>query len=152
MLEDSSLPSSSKSAPEGCESKERKITDSLLQGRAIVQVAPLTLRRFFFNQFLNYNSYYIRNRYLLILASFQIPAERHAGVTSGGKEETQMYGLKQNFARLWCDERGVSSVEYALLLAFVTATVIVAAGVLSNAVQNEITGAADCIDTNGATC
>ena len=63
-----------------------------------------------------------------------------------------MYRLKQNVARLWCDESGVSSVEYALLLAFVAASVIVAASVLSAAVSNEITDAADCIETSGATC
>ena len=32
-----------------------------------------------------------------------------------------MYGLKRNLARLWKDESGVTSVEYALLLAFIAA-------------------------------
>jgi Flp pilus assembly pilin Flp len=63
-----------------------------------------------------------------------------------------MYGLKRNFARLWCDERGISSVEYALLLSFVAASIIVAAGALSLAVSNEMTDAADCIKTSGGTC
>ncbi|MCZ6741188.1 MAG: Flp family type IVb pilin [Alphaproteobacteria bacterium] len=63
-----------------------------------------------------------------------------------------MCGLKQNLARLWNDESGISSVEYALLLAFVAAGIIVAAETLGNAVQNEMTDTATCIETNGATC
>ncbi len=63
-----------------------------------------------------------------------------------------MYGLKQIFARLWIDQSGISSVEYALLLAFVAAGIITAAELLSNAVENEMTNVADCIETNGATC
>ncbi len=49
-------------------------------------------------------------------------------------------------ARLWSDESGISSVEYALLLAFIAAGVAIAADQLGEAVENEITGAADCID------
>jgi Flp pilus assembly pilin Flp len=52
----------------------------------------------------------------------------------------------QYIGRLWNDESGISSVEYALLLAFVAAGIIVATGLLSNAVQNEITEAAACIN------
>jgi Flp pilus assembly pilin Flp len=48
--------------------------------------------------------------------------------------------------KLWADESGISSVEYALLLAFVAAGIIVAADLLSNAVSNEMEDAADCID------
>ncbi len=61
-----------------------------------------------------------------------------------------MYGLR-NLSRLWKDESGISSVEYALLLAFVAAGIIVAAGILGNAVQNEMIEAADCIE-GAATC
>ena len=61
-----------------------------------------------------------------------------------------MYGLR-NLSRLWKDESGISSVEYALLLSFVAAGIIVAADILSNAVQNEMTDVADCIE-NAATC
>ncbi len=57
-----------------------------------------------------------------------------------------MYEL-QNLARLWDDESGISSVEYALLLAFVAAGIIAAADVLSQAVSNEMTQAATCIET-----
>jgi len=47
---------------------------------------------------------------------------------------------------IWNDEGGISSVEYALLLAFVAAGIILAADLLSNAVSNEMEEAADCID------
>lgn len=46
---------------------------------------------------------------------------------------------------------GISSVEYALLLAFVAAGIIVAADALSNAVSNEMSSTAACIEGN-ATC
>ncbi len=52
---------------------------------------------------------------------------------------------------LWNDETGISSVEYALLLAFVAAGIILAAGQLSDAVQNEMTTTASCI-SNGTGC
>ncbi len=61
-----------------------------------------------------------------------------------------MYGLR-NLSRLWNDESGISSVEYALLLSFVAAGIIVAADLLSNAVQNEMIEATDCIQ-GAATC
>ncbi len=51
------------------------------------------------------------------------------------------------FTKLWSDESGISSVEYALLLAFVAAGIITAAELLSNAVENEMTTVADCIET-----
>ncbi len=41
-------------------------------------------------------------------------------------------------SRFWQDNIGISSVEYALLLAFVAAGIIVAADSLSNAVSNEM--------------
>ncbi len=47
---------------------------------------------------------------------------------------------------LWNDESGISSVEYALLLAFVAAGIITAAELLSNAVENEMTETAACIE------
>ncbi len=52
------------------------------------------------------------------------------------------------FTRLWNDESGISSVEYALLLAFVAAGIITAAELLSNAVQNEMCETAALIDGN----
>ncbi len=53
-------------------------------------------------------------------------------------------------AKIWSDESGISSVEYALLLAFVAAGVIVGAETLSNAVQGEMEGAASCITSSDA--
>ncbi len=59
-------------------------------------------------------------------------------------------------AKLWTDESGISSVEYALLLAFVAAGIIASADLLSNAVSNEMSDAANCIDGStiaaGGTC
>ncbi len=52
---------------------------------------------------------------------------------------------------MWKDESGISSVEYALLLAFVASGIIVAADLLSTAVSNEMTGAANCISQTTAT-
>ncbi len=56
------------------------------------------------------------------------------------------------FTKLWNDESGISSVEYALLLAFVAAGIITAAELLSNAVQNEMTETAGCIDGTNTAC
>ena len=52
-------------------------------------------------------------------------------------------------SNLWNDESGISSVEYALLLAFVASGIIVSADSLSNAVSNEMTETADLIDGCG---
>ncbi len=52
---------------------------------------------------------------------------------------------------LWNDESGISSVEYALLLAFVAAGIITAAELLSNAVENEMEDSACLIET-GSIC
>ena len=62
-----------------------------------------------------------------------------------------MRNIKTIISELWHDESGISSVEYALLLAFVAAGIITAAGFLSNAVQNEMTETASCIET-GSGC
>ncbi len=48
--------------------------------------------------------------------------------------------------RLWNDESGISSVEYALLLAFVAGGIIIGADALSSAVRTEMTDAAACIE------
>ena len=50
-------------------------------------------------------------------------------------------------SHLWNDESGISSVEYALLLSFVAAGIIVAADLLAQAVSNEMVEAASCIST-----
>ena len=60
--------------------------------------------------------------------------------------------MRRFLSNFWNDESGISSVEYALLLAFVAAGIIVAADQLSNAVSNEMLEAASCIEgTSGNT-
>ena len=49
----------------------------------------------------------------------------------------------RNFAS---DESGISSVEYALLLAFVAGGIILAADNLGGAVGDSIQNASDCVD------
>ena len=61
--------------------------------------------------------------------------------------ETKMF-----LAKLWNDESGISSVEYALLLAFVAAGIILGAETLSNAVEGQMFNAASCIEGTGGTC
>jgi Flp pilus assembly pilin Flp len=65
-----------------------------------------------------------------------------------------MEGVKKFVRSLLRDESGISSVEYALLLAFVAGGIIIAAGELSTAIQGEMSAAADCIDgtTAAASC
>ena len=48
------------------------------------------------------------------------------------------------------DESGISSVEYALLLAFVAGGIILGADALSTAVEGEMTSAASCISASTA--
>ncbi len=64
--------------------------------------------------------------------------------------------MGQFFQKLWNDESGISSVEYALLLAFVAAGIIAGAELLSNAVSGEMSDAASCISQGttdgGGTC
>jgi len=60
-----------------------------------------------------------------------------------------MRRIKPILERLWKDECGISSVEYALLLAFVAAGIIVAADSLSNAVSNEMEDTVALFDDDG---
>ncbi len=55
--------------------------------------------------------------------------------------------MRKILRNLWTDESGISSVEYALLLAFVAAGIILAADLLSDAVSGEMNQAANCIST-----
>jgi len=57
-----------------------------------------------------------------------------------------MRRIRSFLNNLWTDENGISSVEYALLLAFVAAGIILAADQLSNAVSNEMEDSAECIN------
>ena len=56
-------------------------------------------------------------------------------------------GMVNSVKRFWNDESGISSVEYALLLALIAAGIAVAAGALGDAVDSEIQQAADCINS-----
>ncbi len=57
--------------------------------------------------------------------------------------------MRKFLSHLWNDESGISSVEYALLLAFVAAGIIFGAEALSNAVENEMNDTAACIESDG---
>ena len=57
-----------------------------------------------------------------------------------------MQDIRKFLTEFWNDESGISSVEYALLLAFVAGGIIIAADELSTAVQGEMTESANCID------
>ena len=54
-----------------------------------------------------------------------------------------MRNITTKISEFWNDESGISSVEYALLLAFVAAGIILAADSMSNAVSNEMESAAN---------
>ncbi len=57
-----------------------------------------------------------------------------------------MQKLGKFFEGFLTDESGISSVEYALLLAFVAGGIILGADALSTAVTGEMEASADCID------
>jgi len=54
--------------------------------------------------------------------------------------------LRQCVKELWADERGISSVEYAILLSMIAGGIIFAAEFLSDAVSSEMTEAAGLFD------
>ncbi len=62
--------------------------------------------------------------------------------------------MNKFLTKLWQDESGISSVEYALLLAFIGGAIILAADALGDAVADEMNDTADCIDgtTAAASC
>ena len=60
--------------------------------------------------------------------------------------------IARRLSGLWADESGISSVEYALLLAFVGGAIIVGAEELASAVANQLTDSASCIETSGVIC
>ena len=72
-----------------------------------------------------------------------------AGQVVWGRKMATMRSLRQLLARLWADDCGISSVEYALLLAFVAAGIIMGAEVLSDAVYNELIDAAALFGDDG---
>ncbi len=61
--------------------------------------------------------------------------------------------MRKFMTKLWQDESGISSVEYALLLAFVAAGIIIGAEALSTAVEGEMKDVATCIESgNTGSC
>lgn len=54
--------------------------------------------------------------------------------------------MNKFLTKLWKDESGISSVEYALLLAFIGGGIILAADQLASAVSGQMNESADCID------
>ncbi len=60
-----------------------------------------------------------------------------------------MNNLRRYAKALWRDQSAISSVEYAMLLAFIAAGIIAAAEMLSNAVTNEFSDTAILLDGGG---
>lgn len=58
---------------------------------------------------------------------------------------------KKMFARFWRDLRGISSVEYALLLAFVGGGIVAGGALLSDAVEKELGNSASIICNSTST-
>ena len=56
------------------------------------------------------------------------------------------------FVSMIKDESGASAAEYALILAIVGAAIAFAAIALSDAIANAMNDAAECIESDGATC
>ena len=57
-----------------------------------------------------------------------------------------MGATKRFLSRLWSDEHGISSVEYAMLLAMIAGGIIMGAELLSDAVSNEMNDTAELFD------
>ena len=62
--------------------------------------------------------------------------------------------VNASLGQFLADESGISSVEYALLLAFIAGGIIFAVEALSAAVIDQMESTADCVDgtTNAANC
>ncbi len=57
-----------------------------------------------------------------------------------------MDAAKRFLTRLWSDEHGIASVEYAILLAMIAGGIIIGTEMLSAAVSNEMTDTAALFD------
>lgn len=67
----------------------------------------------------------------------------------GNREIAEVDRFRRHVRALWRDERAISSVEYAMLLAFIGGGIIAAADLLSNAVMNELSETAVLLDGVG---
>ena len=79
------------------------------------------------------------------------------GVPGQGKRDwatgvESMTELGNSLRRMLGDNRGISSVEYALLLAVIGGGIVLAAGTLSTAISTEMTRSANCINGTNADC
>ena len=63
-----------------------------------------------------------------------------------------MTRLGNSLRRLLGNNRGISSVEYALLLAVIGGGIVLAAGTLSTSISNEMRQSANCINGTNADC
>lgn len=63
-----------------------------------------------------------------------------------------MTKLGRSLRRMLGDKRGISSVEYALLLAVIGGGIVIAAGALSDSISDEMTESANCINGTSAVC
>ncbi len=63
-----------------------------------------------------------------------------------------MNDLRRHAKALWRDQRAISSVEYAMLLAFIAVGIMAGAEMLSNAVTNEFSDTAALLDGAGDGC
>ena len=63
-----------------------------------------------------------------------------------------MDSVLRNLLALWRDESGISSVEYALLLAFIGGGIIIAADELATAVADQLNSTAACISSGAGAC
>ena len=63
-----------------------------------------------------------------------------------------MTRLSGTLRRVLNQRRGISSVEYALLLAVIGGGIVIGAGQLTNAISSEMGEAADCIRGTDTTC
>ncbi len=60
-----------------------------------------------------------------------------------------MQRLRQLLARLWTDERAITSVEYAMLLAMISGGIVMGAEFLSGAVSDQMSEAAALFGDDG---
>ncbi|MCW5751215.1 MAG: Flp family type IVb pilin [Alphaproteobacteria bacterium] len=60
--------------------------------------------------------------------------------------------MSKFLSQFWQDEAGISSVEYAVLLAFLAAGVAVGAQTLGEAVSTALGDAADCVQGTSEAC
>ncbi len=73
-------------------------------------------------------------------------SSRFRGPILAEGKRAHLRACRGHLVRLWRDDGGISSVEYAVLLAFIGGGVIMAVDTLSTAVSDEILRAAACVD------